>query len=70
MAHLPERADSGQTGAVPLPWVERAALAFIRGERIGFAERDRDEQLAILNAAVELVTARTRRRPCAKRRAA
>jgi hypothetical protein len=39
-------------------------------EAIGLHERDRDEQLAILRAAVELVTARTRRRPCAKRRRA
>jgi hypothetical protein len=44
-----------------LPWVERLALAFVQGERVGFAERDRDEVVAILEAVVELVTARTRR---------
>jgi hypothetical protein len=72
MAPLPDRVDSGQTAArsVLLPWVERLARAFLRGEPVGLPERDRDEQLAILRAAVELVTASTRRRPGAKRRAA
>jgi len=64
MAPLPDRVDSGQTAAraVPLPWVERLARAFLRGEPIGLHERDRDEQLAILRAAVELIERRTRRR--------
>jgi len=59
-------------GAAPawLPWVRRLAGQLVRGEPIGLHERDRDEVLAILRAAVELVTARTRRRPCARRRSA
>jgi hypothetical protein len=56
--------------SVTLPWVTRLADAMILGESIGLHERDRDEQLAVLRAAVELVTARTRWRPCARRRRA
>jgi hypothetical protein len=72
---LPDGADSDQrvgrrTGATPLPWVLRLAQRLVDGERIALHERDRDEQLAILRAAVELVRERTKRRPCARRRRA
>jgi len=48
--------------------VRRLAGQFVRGEPIGLPERDRDEMLAILGAAIELVGERTGRRPCARRR--
>jgi hypothetical protein len=68
MRNLREVDENNQPGV--LPWIERTAEAFLRGERIGFAERDRDEVLCILRAVVELIRERPPRRPCARRRAA
>jgi hypothetical protein len=69
-ALLPDPDKGYRPGGALLPWVTRVAEQLVRGERIGLAERDRDEQLAILRAVVELVTTRARRRPCSRRRRA
>jgi hypothetical protein len=66
----PARHKRQPSAATPLPWVTRLAARLVRGELIGLHERDRDEVLAILGAAIELVGERTRRRPCARRRRA
>jgi hypothetical protein len=42
----------------------------VRGEAVGLHELDRDEVLAILGAAIELVGEGSRRRPHARRRRA
>jgi len=42
----------------------------LAGEAVGFHEFDADEQHAVLAAVRELVAARTRRRPCKRRRRA
>jgi hypothetical protein len=57
------------TAGVPLPWVERAAHAYLcHGPRaVGFAELGRDEQLAVLRMASELALAGPPRRPSARR---
>ena len=75
MAHLPDGAKSGEgagrrTAATPLPWVLRLAQRLVDGERIALCQREPDERLAILRAACALIRERTRRRPCARRRAA
>jgi hypothetical protein len=49
------------SAAPPLPWVTRVAEQLVRGERIGLAERDHDEQRAVLEAALELVPKHRRR---------
>jgi hypothetical protein len=55
-----------------VPWVWRAAETLLADgpEAIALGERDRDEVLAILGAAIDLVGERTRRRPRARRRRA
>jgi hypothetical protein len=69
MVHLPNTADSATAW---LPWVWRAAETLLADgpEAIGLQERDRDEVLAILGAAIDLVGERSRRRPHARRRRA
>jgi hypothetical protein len=56
-------------GGVPLPWIERAAIDYLRhGPRaVGFAELCRDERLAVLRAATELAVTGPPRRPFAGR---
>jgi hypothetical protein len=61
-AALPDPDKGNQPGGALLPWVTRVAEQLVRGEPVSLLERDLDEQLAILGGAVELVTARTRRR--------
>jgi hypothetical protein len=51
--------------ATTRPWLERGAMALLRGERIGLAERDHDEQVAILKTMLELIERRPRRRRAA-----
>jgi hypothetical protein len=70
MLRLPDGADSDQhaarlTAHVPLPWIERAAFAFLRHgpQAIGFAELPRDEQRAVLAMATEFVVPRSRGGP-------
>jgi hypothetical protein len=58
------------TRRVWLPWVWRLAAALLEGERLALRDRESDEVLAILRAAVALIRERTRRRPCARRRRA
>jgi len=74
MQPLPDGADSDQHAArltthVPLPWIERAAIGYLRlgPQAVGFAELCRDEQLAVLRLASELAVTGPPRRPSAKR---
>jgi hypothetical protein len=53
-----------------LPWVRRLAQRLVDGEVLALGEREPDEVLAILRAAIELVQDRGRRRPRPRRRAA
>jgi hypothetical protein len=73
MLPLPDGADSDQhaarlTAQVPLPWVERAAIGYLRlgPQAVGFAELCRDEQLAVLRMASELAVTGPPPRPFAK----
>jgi len=60
------------TATAWLPWVWRAASTLLADgpEAIALGKRDADEVRAILRAAVGLIQARRRRRPCARRRRA
>jgi hypothetical protein len=65
-SHQPAEATAWQA----LVWRAAATLVADGPDAIALGERDADERLAILGAAMALVRARRRRRPGARRRAA
>jgi hypothetical protein len=64
-----QQGSARRTGGVSLPWIERAAIDYLRlgPQAVGFAELCRDEQRAVLRMAIELVIGRSPRRLGARR---